>query len=182
MKKNNIITIAYIGVTAALIAVCSLISVPMPWGVPVTLQTFAIAFAGYFLGSKNGTVSVIVYILLGAVGMPVFSGFKGGFSVLVGLTGGFIYGFILLGFLCGAAVKSKSKVITVVFSVCGILATHLLGTIQFSFVSSTPVLRSFLTVSLPFLLKDFVSLIAAFMLAVKVRKILSGRLLFSHYT
>mgnify|MGYP003504499816 CR=1 FL=1 len=175
MKKSKISAITYIGVTAALIAACSLISIPMPWGVPVTLQTFAIAFAGYFLGSKNGTVSVLVYILLGAVGIPVFAGFKGGFSVLVGLTGGFISGFILLAFLCGAAVKSKNKMIKVVFSFCGILATHLLGVIQFSVISSTPVLRSFLTVSLPFIVKDFASLILAFLLAVKIRNVLYSR-------
>ncbi len=85
--------LAYIAVSAALIAVCSWIQIPTV--VPFTLQTFAVFLALYFLGGKKGTLSVFIYILLGLIGLPVFSGFKGGPAALFGMTGGYIMGFML---------------------------------------------------------------------------------------
>lgn len=83
-----------VGMFAAVLAVLSQISIPMPSGVPITLQTFAVALAGVVLAWKLGTASVLVYILLGAVGVPVFAGFTGGAQALVNYTGGFIWGFL----------------------------------------------------------------------------------------
>ena len=77
-----------VGVFAAVLAVLSQISFPLPSGIPVTLQTFAVALCGYALGCKRGTLAVLVYIVLGAVGLPVFANFSGGFGSLVGLAGG----------------------------------------------------------------------------------------------
>ncbi len=85
--------LAYIAVCAALIAVCSWIQIPTV--VPFTLQTFAVFLALYFLGGKKGTLSVFIYIMLGLIGLPVFSGFKGGPAALFGMTGGYIMGFML---------------------------------------------------------------------------------------
>ena len=89
--------LVYTALCAALIAVCSWISVPA--AVPFTLQTFAVFAALNLLGGKRGTTAVLVYILLGAVGLPVFSGFKGGPGVLLGTTGGYIIGFLFTGLL-----------------------------------------------------------------------------------
>lgn len=89
------------GLFAAIIAVLTLVTIPMPSGVPITLQTFAVALCGYSLGCAKGTAATFVYVALGAVGLPVFSGMKGGFSVLVGPTGGYIYGFVGMAALCG---------------------------------------------------------------------------------
>lgn len=83
----------YTALFAALIAVLSQISIPLPSGVPITLQTFAVAFAGFFLGRKYGLAAVAVYVALGAAGAPVFAGFTGGAYKLVNVTGGFIWGF-----------------------------------------------------------------------------------------
>ena len=85
---------------AALIAICSWISIPT--AVPFTLQTFAVFLALGVLGGKLGTLSVAVYLLLGAVGLPVFAGFQGGLGALLGATGGYLAGF-LLTLLAGAA-------------------------------------------------------------------------------
>ena len=84
--KNKTKQIVGIGVMTAIIAVLSQITIPLPTHVPVTLQTFAVALAGYFLGWKGGAVSALVYGLLGAIGVPVFAGWSGGFSVIVGYT------------------------------------------------------------------------------------------------
>ena len=78
---------------AALIAICSWISIPT--AVPFTLQTFAVFLALGVLGGKLGTLSVAVYLLLGAVGLPVFAGFQGGLGALLGATGGYLAGFLL---------------------------------------------------------------------------------------
>ena len=83
---------AYIAVFAVLIAVCSWISIPTT--VPFTLQTFAVFLTVGVLGGKRGSLAVLVYILLGCVGVPVFAGFSGGIGVLAGQTGGYIVGFL----------------------------------------------------------------------------------------
>ena len=81
-----------IALFAALMAICSWISIPTT--VPFTLQTFAVFVAAGLLGGKRGTIAVLVYILLGAVGLPVFAGFTGGVGILLGSTGGYIIGFL----------------------------------------------------------------------------------------
>ncbi len=86
--------LAYIAVFAALMAVCTWIAVPTPWGVAYTLQTMAVFLAVGVLGGRRGTLAVLAYILLGAVGLPVFSGFQGGLGALLGATGGYIVGFL----------------------------------------------------------------------------------------
>ncbi len=89
MKVKDMTLIAMF---AAIMAVCSWISIPAP--VPFTLQTMAVFLAVGLLGGKRGTIAVAIYILLGAVGLPVFAGFSGGLGTLLGLTGGYIFGFL----------------------------------------------------------------------------------------
>lgn len=86
---------AYTAIFAVLIAICSWISIPTV--IPFTLQTFAIFLAVAVLGGRRGTLAVVVYVLLGAAGLPVFSGFRGGIGVLLNTTGGYIVGFIFAG-------------------------------------------------------------------------------------
>ena len=89
MKTRDV---AYIGMFAALMAICSWISIPTT--VPFTLQTMGVFTAVGLLGGKRGTTAVLVYILMGAIGLPVFSGFTGGMGILFGSTGGYIIGFL----------------------------------------------------------------------------------------
>ena len=86
-----------IGVFAALLAVFSWISIPTV--IPFTLQTFGVFLALTLLGGKRGTLAILVYLLLGAVGLPVFSGFTGGFGRILGTTGGYMVGFLAIGIL-----------------------------------------------------------------------------------
>lgn len=95
---------AYIGLFAVVIAICSWISIPTV--VPFTLQTFAVFLTVSVLGGKRGTLSVIIYVLLGAVGLPVFSGFKGGVGALLNTTGGYIIGFIFSALIMWAFEKA----------------------------------------------------------------------------
>ena len=109
-NREKITNIVMVGVFAAVLAVLSQISFPLPSGIPVTLQTFAVALCGYALGCKRGTLAVLVYIVLGAVGLPVFANFSGGFGSLVGLAGGYIYGFLPMAALCGLGTKMPHRV------------------------------------------------------------------------
>ena len=149
-NREKITNIVMVGVFAAVLAVLSQISFPLPSGIPVTLQTFAVALCGYALGCKRGTLAVLVYIVLGAVGLPVFANFSGGFGSLVGLAGGYIYGFLPMAALA------------IVLGVAGLAACHLCGTIQFGMISGNGPWAAFLVASVPYLVKDIVSVAAAY--------------------
>ena len=155
-------TITYVAIFSAIISILSIISIPTPWGVPFTLQTFSISLAGFVLGKKYGTLSVIIYLLLGAIGLPVFAGLTGGIASFVSLTGGFLFGFIFLAFLCG-----KNNIF---YAILGIFICHLLGTIQFSFLTKTNILNSLIIVSLPYLIKDLLSIFLAYFISKKIKK------------
>ena len=86
--KLSITSMIYIALMAVIITICSWISIPGP--VPFTLQTFAVFTALLLLGTRDGLISIVVYLLLGAVGVPVFSGFSGGIGHLLGPTGGYL--------------------------------------------------------------------------------------------
>ena len=90
-EKLTILDMAFIALFAVIIAVCSWISIPA--AVPFTLQTFAVFTAVGVLGGKRGTLCVLVYLLLGAFGVPVFAGFSGGLGAVFGMTGGYLFGF-----------------------------------------------------------------------------------------
>ncbi len=92
LRNEKVKNLALCAMFASLIAVCAWISIPMT--VPFTLQTFAVFVAASVLGGKLGTISALVYIAMGAVGVPVFAGFTGGYGVLIGPTGGYIVGFL----------------------------------------------------------------------------------------
>ncbi len=163
--KNRTQKIVMTGVFAALLAVLSQISFPLPSGIPVTLQTFAVALCGFVLGAKLGTLSVGVYLALGAVGLPIFSGFSGGFSTFVGMTGGYLWGFLFMAFLCGLGAGRGKRIVTVVLGISGLAVCHLCGAFQYSLVSSAPFLESFLIASAPYLIKDIASVILAYLTA-----------------
>lgn len=167
--KIKTVDLVMIGVFAALIAVLSQIAIPMPTGVPVTLQTFAVALCGYYLGAKKGTAAVLVYILLGAVGVPVFSGFKGGFACIGSLTGGFIYGFLAMALLCGLPVKNK--LLKIALGAAGMLVLHFFGTLQYSLLTDNGFIQSFLLVSAPYLVKDLASVVLGYFGAVGAGRI-----------
>ena len=96
-KGFQTMDLAYVAVCAALMAVCSWISIPAT--VPFTLQTFAVFCSLGLLGGRRGTAAILVYLLLGALGVPVFAGFSGGIGILFGTTGGYLLGFILMGLI-----------------------------------------------------------------------------------
>lgn len=122
---------AYVAIFAVTIAICSWISIPTT--VPFTLQTFAVFLAVGVLGGRRGTFAVLVYILLGAVGLPVFAGFSGGLGALLGTTGGYIIGFFFSALLYWAMTKvlGKKTPVMVVAMVLGLIVCYAFGTVWF---------------------------------------------------
>ena len=121
---------------AALMAVCSWISIPA--AVPFTMQTFAVFLTAGLLGGRRGTIAVVVYLLLGAVGLPVFSGFSGGLGYMMGPTGGYIIGFLFSALVMWAAEKllGRSTPVLVGSMVAGLLVCYAFGTAWFMVVYS----------------------------------------------
>ena len=134
IMMNRTLDMAFIALGAALIAICSWLSIPLT--VPVTLQTFAVFFIVTLLGGKRGTASVLVYILLGAAGVPVFAGFSSGIGVLFGNTGGYILGFLLIGLIAWGFEKwlGKNYFVQTAALLLGLLCCYAFGTAWFMFV------------------------------------------------
>jgi biotin transport system substrate-specific component len=160
---------------AVIITICSWISIPLV--VPFTLQTFAIFFALIFLGGYYGTLSIVIYILLGAIGVPVFSGFKSGIAAITGPTGGYIVGFIFSGlvFILMTKIFGEKKHIIIISMVLGLLVCYLIGTLWFMHVyAGTENAKSFDTVLslcvIPFMIPDACKLILAYMMGGIVKK------------
>lgn len=123
--------LALTGMFAVVIAVCSWISIPT--AVPFTLQTFAVFSALGLLGGKRGFFAALVYMLLGAVGLPVFAGFKSGVAVLVGSTGGYIVGFLIIAgvYWVAEVFIGKQIIVRIISMVIGLVLCYLFGTVWF---------------------------------------------------
>ncbi|MBQ3639191.1 MAG: biotin transporter BioY [Clostridia bacterium] len=174
-KHTRTLEITFTALFAAIIAVLAVIPVPINFlGVPVTFQTFAVAFCGFALGWKLGLGSVGIYLFLGALGLPVFSNMQGGFAKLIGPTGGFLYGFLLLVFFCGLSVRVSRRgwrwAFGILLGTVGLLLCHLCGILQLAAVNHISVSAAFKGASLPFLPKDILSVLLAFSLSELVRK------------
>lgn len=176
-KSAKFITreIVFVGMFAAVLAVISQISLPMPTGVPITIQVFGVALVGAVLGAKLGTMTMVVYVLLGAVGLPIFANFHGGISALAGVTGGYIWAWPFMTFLCGIQPKVQNKTansaICIVLALLGLAIVEVIGGIQWHFVGGSMSLSAIAIYSLTaFVPKDIVITILALFIAVPVRR------------
>ena len=161
-------TIVTVGMFTAVLAVLSILQIPMPTGVPITLQTFAMALCGYVLGWQSGVAATLLYIVLGTVGVPIFAGMSAGPGVLFGYTGGFIF----LTLLCGISVRRKNPAVKIILGVIGLLICHLLGAVQYAVLAHITIGASLVAVSLPYIVKDVISVVGAYLVAIAVRKAL----------
>ena len=175
MKNQNVTTqsMVKIGMFTAVLAVLSVLQIPMPTGVPLTLQTFAVALCGYVLGAWPGAGSVALYLAVGTVGVPVFAGMRGGIAVLTGPTGGFLFGFLFLAWLSGASV-GKNKITAIGSGLVGLAFCHLMGILGFVLAAGVGIPQAFVTVSLPYLVKDALSVAVAMQVGAVLRNRLSG--------
>ena len=168
--------LCYMALMAVLIAVCSWISIQTV--VPFTRQTFAVFCALELLGGARGTIAVAVYLLLGAVGVPVFAGFTGGLGILLGSTGGYLLGFLLTGLVYWLFERlGRSLWLRVAALLLGLALCYAFGTLWFIEVYSRAngplsVMTALSWCVLPFLLPDGLKLALALLLSARVKPLL----------
>ncbi|MCI8554395.1 MAG: biotin transporter BioY [Clostridiales bacterium] len=177
MQKTTIRKMVLCALFAALTAVLSQISIPIGLGlVPINLATFAVFCAGALLGSKLSPLSFAVWAVLGAVGVPVFAGFRGGLGALFGPTGGYIIGYIPAAFITGLLIEkfNRNNKILLYFAamLAGMLTYFILGTAWYMVSVHVGLWRALMACVIPFLPGDFIKMAAAAFLAKKLRPIL----------
>ena len=155
----------------------SQISIPLPTGVPVTIQVFGIALIGTVLGWKLGCMATLVYILLGCMGLPVFSNFSGGLQCLTGMTGGYILAWPVMAVLAGIRIKSSRPAVSLLFSmvlsIIGLMAVELAGAFQWSLLTSEMSFQAIVAYSfVAFIPKDIILTILAVLTGLRIRKAL----------
>ena len=178
MKKNyKTIDLVYIALGAVLITICSWISIPTT--VPFTMQTFAVFFVLSALGGKRGTVSIIVYVLLGAIGVPVFAQFTSGIGILFGKTGGYIVGFIFMGLVYWLIVHfmGKKTWVKTLAMVIGLAVCYTFGTVWFMIVyaqanGAVDLAMVLAWCVIPFIIPDLIKLELALALARRLSPVL----------
>ncbi len=163
-EQTSVRPMIYASMFAAMTAIGAFIRVPIPASpVPITLQVFFVLLAGLLLGSKWAGMSMIVYVMLGIIGFPVFSGGLSGIGVILGPTGGYLIGFIAGAFVTGLVTETfgRSTLAAIGAMIAGIAAIYLLGVAQLSVVAGLSVPQSVVIGVLPFLIGDSVKLVAA---------------------
>lgn len=153
-----------IALMTAITCVLGPLSIPLPFSpVPISLTNFAIFLAIFVLGMKNGTISFIIYLLLGAVGVPVFSSFRGGFQVLAGPTGGYLIGFIFLALIMGFALDhfDRKLVPTIIGMIIGMAVCYAFGTVWLAKLLSLSFKEGLMMGVIPYLPGDAAKIIIA---------------------
>lgn len=170
-KKLNIYKIVLIGVMTAITCIMGPLSLPIGL-VPISLTTFAIYLTVILLGWKMGTISYLVYLLVGLAGIPVFSGFSSGFGKLMGPTGGYLIGFIFLAAISGIFIdKFRGKIyMYVVGMLLGALVTYAFGTAWLAFHLHLSFSAALSIGVIPFIPGDLIKMVCAVIIGPIVRK------------
>lgn len=173
-SKFRTVELTYCAAFVSLIAICSWISIPT--AIPFTLQTFAVFLTLFMLGGLLGTYAVAVYLLLGAVGVPVFAGFSGGLGVLLGTTGGYLLGFLAISILYFILIRNpmEKPIFDLVVLIIGQLVCYGLGTLQFVVIygQNTGEIGAMTALGwcvFPYIIPDAIKLILAYTLAKRLR-------------
>jgi len=169
LKKGSTYQLAAFG--AAIIAVLAQVTIPLPL-IPITGQTLAVGIVVTILGTRLGTISVLLYILLGAVGLPVFSGMSGGLGILVGPTGGYIVGFLVTAIIMGLYLDQFgiTFVHAIIANIIGMIITLAFGTVWLKIVAEYTWTAAFMGGVAPFIVVGIVKAVLAAWIGVIVRR------------
>lgn len=173
--SNKTRDIVYMSVFTAMISICSWISIPA--SIPFTLQTMGVFMTVGLLGGKRGTLTVLTYILLGAIGIPVFAGLTGGVSVLLGTTGGYIIGFLLSALLMWGieTIMGRNQIVLAFSMIAGLIVCYAFGTAWFMMIytqhSGVIGLSTVLGLCvIPFIIPDLIKIGVALFLTNRLKK------------
>ncbi|MFC2949196.1 biotin transporter BioY [Virgibacillus sediminis] len=134
-NSKKLRTLLNCSIFAAITAILAQVEIPLPL-IPISGQTLAVGIAATILGSRHGAIAMVVYATIGAIGLPVFAGFSGGPQVLVGPSGGYIFGFIAAAYLTGLVLEKTKFTLpmALVANIVGMIVTLIFGTIQLKIV------------------------------------------------
>lgn len=173
MKKQKVLKLTITALMAAILCITAPLSIPLPFStVPISLATFSIYLSAGILGKYFGSMSVFIYLLLGAVGVPVFAMWAAGFSVIVGPRGGYLFGYLVIAFITGIfADKSGGKIkYTIIGMILGTLGCYLIGMVWLGFSLDMGVNETLLAGFVPFIPGDIIKMILAAIIVQPVRK------------
>ncbi len=171
-KRFSTSDICAIALCTAVIAVMAQISIPMPLGVPMTMQTFAITLTAVVLGSKKGAIASLIYVLLGSIGLPVLAGFTGGIQYLAGPTGGFLISFPIMAYIIGLGVD-KFRHVKGGFILCliaGTIVNYIIGVVMFCILMNSSLMTAFTACVLPFIPTAIIKAVLASVIGLKIRE------------
>ena len=144
------------------------------------MQILAVSVTGLILGCKLSTISVLIYLLLGCIGIPVFAQFSGGVGILFGPTGGYLLGLPLMVYIIGLAKdKSSSTIIIFLSLIAGLIVVYITGTLMFASITGNTIYQSILYCVAPFVLVDLIKLILAYIVGSTVSKRVSSTLIYN---
>ena len=170
--RKRLLSFTYCALFAAFIAVCAWMTVP--YTIPFTLQTFGIFSAAGILGGKRGTLAVFIYIMLGVVGLPVFSGFGSGIGYVVGATGGYIVGFLFAAAVSGAMMKfiGYSFLPMLISMMAGNLVCYAFGTAWYVavYAGETSISAVLMMCVVPYIIPDLIKIFLAALLTARLKK------------
>ena len=173
MTKNQqkVKMMVIIALFAAIIAILAQVTVPLPL-VPITGQTLAIGLAATILGARYGTMSVVVYLALGAIGLPVFAQLSGGMSIVFGPTGGYLVGFIPTAFIIGGYLEKISYHFShaLIANIIGMFITLFIGTAWLKVITGIAWSAAFIGGFVPFILVGLLKATIAAWIGTTVRK------------
>jgi len=174
MKRTKTLNLVQIPLMTVIIILCSWITIPLP--IPLTFQTFGIYCALLLLGGKAGTLSLLLYILLGTAGLPVFSGFSAGMGHLIAPTGGYIWGFLLCAvfYLCTEKIADKSTPLQILILSVGTLLCYTAGTLWFVFsiFTSHSLWQAAVICVFPFIIPDLLKILFATYISKKLKPLI----------
>lgn len=172
MEINKIVSIALM---TAIICVISPFAIAIPVSpVPISLATLAIYLTVMILGWKDGTISVLLYVLIGLVGVPVFTGFNGGAGKILGPTGGYIIGYVFLAFVSGFFINdSRNYYFEKLFGMLlGTVVLYVFGSLWLAKQSNMSLAAAFTVGVFPFIIGDVIKMVVALFVGIRIRKAL----------
>ena len=161
----------------AITCILAPLSIPLPFSpVPISLTNLVIFISVFILGMKDATISFLIYLLLGAVGLPVFASFHAGLSVLAGPTGGYLIGFIFLALIQGFAMKyfDRKLIPTIIGMLIGMAVCYIFGTVWLAKLMSLSFKEGLFMGVIPYLPGDAVKIIIAMIVGPILRSRLSA--------
>ena len=175
MKTRKIVLIS---LCSALMFIFSQMTIPLPFtAVPLTMQVFGVILISSLMPPSISPASILIYLLLGAIGIPVFAAFSGGFTALIGPNGGYLIGFLLMSIVTSITATSKNKAIAFFGAYLGLAIDYIFGVLQLKIVTGMTLGAALAAGLYPFIIKDIMMTAVAVIIAAKVKSRIPERLL-----